>query len=108
MAHNVYSNMALQLDSSEKAIVEVATSTSLNIGVQGGVLLEERSCLRTHMSRTALMMIQEQARMSMPPYFQAIMYSPNIPRVNTYMHRILGPRMRNKLDHQRRRQSWCW
>jgi hypothetical protein len=103
--------MALQLDSSEKAIVEVATSTSLNIGVQGGVLLEERSCLRTHMSRTALMMIQEQARMSMPPYFQAIMYSPNIPppgRVNTYMHRLLGPRMRNNLTINAGGQSWCW
>ena len=86
-------NMALQLDSSEKAIVEVATSTSLNICVQGGVLVEERSCLRTHKSRTALMLSQEKARISIPPYFQYIMSAPNIPRVNTYMQRLLGPLM---------------
>jgi hypothetical protein len=98
MAHNVYSNMALQLDSSEKAIVEVATSTSLNVGVQGGVLLEEeRSCMRTHIGLTVLMLIQEKARISMPPCFQAIMYSPNIPQVNTYVQRLLGPLMRNNL-----------
>jgi hypothetical protein len=43
------------------------------------------------------MLIQGEARMYMPPCFQAIMYSPNIPQVNTYVQRLLGPLMRNSL-----------